>query len=222
MSDLRPPASAPAAARWTEWLAVVVLVAMAGVLLWVNVSLLKRARPPAIDTFDLKNPMLDARPRECVEAFSPDAPRDAPCLSVREEGVVLRPASGPAALGDRTGLKRVAPYLAARERYPAQGSTCAGGQPAASEQVILYPLNAFGIPSENTVRPDSLRPIWVEHRGRQRLVYEAILEDMRGWTWRCYLSPDALVTGLMQVELATQKANSRKQVFRYTDLGDCP
>ena len=219
MSLGRPPA---ASARWTEWVAVVVLVAMAGVLLWVNVSLWKRPRPPAIDGFDLKNPMLDARPRECVEAFNPDAPRDAPCLSVRDEGVVLRPSSGPTSLGDRIGLKRVAPYLAARERYPAKGETCASGKPAANEQVILYPLNAFGIPSENVVRPDSLRPIWVDHHGRQRLVYEAILEDMKGSTWRCYLSPDALVTGLMQVELATPKAGSRKQVFRYTDLGDCP
>jgi len=218
MSTARPPAPS----RWTEWLAIVVLVAMAGVLLWVNISLHRRGRPPAIESFDLKNPMLDARPRECVEAFSPDAPRDAPCLSVREEGVVLRPASGPAALGDRTGLKRVSPYLAARERLPAQGSTCATAQPSTSDQVILYPLNAFGLPSERVVRPDSLRPIWVEHRGRQRLVYEAILEDMRGGTWRCYLSPDALVTGLMQVEFAGEKARGNKQLFRYTDLGECP
>lgn len=208
--------------RWVEWVSVAALLAMALCLLWVNITLLRRQKPATVDTFDLKNPLLDARPGECVEVFSPDLPGDAPCIRVRPEGVVLRPASGPAAIEERSGLQRFLPYLAASQRHMAQGATCAGGGEVLSEEALLYPLNAFGLPSENVVRVDSVRPMPVEIRGSMRVVYEVVLEDMRGWTWVCYVTHDALVTGLVEVRLKTKATGSRDQRFRYTDLGECP
>jgi hypothetical protein len=218
-----PAETAPGveAGRWAEWVAIVVLVAMAATLAWVNVSLRRRTRPPEAPAFDLKNPMLDARPRECVEIFQQGAAREAPCISVREDGLVLRPTRGPESAGEFGGLRRALPYLAARVRSPAAGGTCAAG-PAGAEQTVVYPLAHFGVPMERRVRLDTIRPQWVDEAERQRLVYQVVLEDAGGASWELFVSPDALVTGLVQVRLHDSKAGSRAQVLRYLDVGECP
>jgi hypothetical protein len=132
----------------------------------------------------------------------------------------MRPAAGPAQLGDRSSLRRHPPYLAASERHMPANTACGAAAPL-YEQVLLYPLNAFGMPSDALVRPDSVRPLLIQLRGQERLAYEVVLRDMRGWTWQAFLVPEALVTGLVEVRVNSGQANARPQVFRYSDL-DCP
>jgi hypothetical protein len=217
------PATANARSRWPEWFTIVVLVAMAGVLLWLNLSLKRRPSTPEFPPFDLKNPMLDARPRECVEVYDVDRPGDALCISVREEGLVLRPREGPAVLDDRE-MRRAAPYLACRERRVTRGGGCAD-KDEGGDGFLIYPLGAFGLPDARRVRLDSVEAVWTETAGRERLLYVAVLQDYgAGGTFKCFLSADAeaRVTGLVQVELRPEKPGSRPQVFRYHDVGECP
>jgi hypothetical protein len=208
--------------RWVEWVTIVALLLMALSLLYVNVSLSRRRKPPEVDTFDLKNPMLDARPGECVEVYDASSPGSAPCFRVRQEGVVLRPAQGPASVGDQHDLKRFLPYLAVDMRVYESSGTCATGGAPDSEQTFLYPLNAFGLPKDTLVRPDTLRPLWVELRGQERLIYEVVLEDVARseTTWVGYVSPEAGVTGLVEVQ--AKKANTKPSVFRYSPPSECP
>ena len=62
----------------------------AEVIIWAYQlpTLLRRQHPATVDTFDLKNPMLDARPGECVEVFSPDTPADARTAPSSQQGTV--------------------------------------------------------------------------------------------------------------------------------------
>jgi hypothetical protein len=217
------PTAGRSGSRWAEWLTIVVLLAMALVLLWLNLSLLRRPTTPEFPSFDLKNPMLDARPRECIEVYDVDRPGDALCVSVREEGVVLRPFQGPTNLGDWE-LRRAAPYLACRERRVPRGGGCASTEDG-GEGLLLYPLNGLGLPMERRVRLDSLEAVWTETGGRERLVYLAVLQEYgAGGTFKCYVSSDAdaRVTGLVQVELRSEKPGTKPQVFRYHDVGECP
>jgi hypothetical protein len=55
-----------------------------------------------------------------------------------------------------------------------------------------------------------------------RIAYEVVLEDMRGWTWQCYLGPDAQVTGLVEVRLKTKATGAHDQRILYSNLGECP
>ena len=218
-----PPAPPTARSRWAEWFTVLVLLAMAGVLLWLNLSLWRRASPAEFPPFDLKNPMLDARAHECVEVYDVARPGDALCVSVRDEGVVLRPATGPTLLDNRD-LRRAAPYLACRERRATPSGGC-GGKEEGNEEVLIYPLSAFGLPDAQRVRLDSVEAVRTESGGRERLLYLAVLESYgAGGTFKCYVSPDpdARVTGLVQVELYSEKPGTKPQIFRYHDVGDCP
>ncbi|MFM8980152.1 MAG: hypothetical protein ACKOSS_06795 [Planctomycetia bacterium] len=209
-------AGRPRSSSWVEWVTISSLLVMAVVLLWVNASLRRRQGVAEVDTFDLKNPMLDARPGESIEVFAREAPGEAPCIRVRPEAVVLRPASGPAQLGDRTSLRRHPPYLAASERHMPAGAPCGAATPL-FEQALLYPLNSFGLPSDALVRPDSVRPLLIQLRGQERLAYEVVLRDVRGWTWQAFLVPEALVTGLVEVRMNSGQPNAKPQVFRYSD-----
>jgi hypothetical protein len=202
---------------------VVVLLAMALVLLWLNLSLLRRPSTPKFPDFDLKNPMLEARPKECIEGFDVALPGEALCISVREEGVVLRPRQGPEVLADQD-VRRAAPYLACLHRSAQRGSGCGGELGEAAGATILYPLNAFGVPADRPVRLDSVEAVWTEESGARRLVYLAVLQDYQGATFKCFVAakPRALVTGLVQVELRPEKATARPSVFRYHDVGECP
>lgn len=214
------PGEGPRAQRaisWVEWCAVGALLVMAIALLWVNGSLRRRGGVAEVEEFDLKNPMLDARAGESIEVFARESPGEAPCIRVRPEAVVLRPASGPAQLGERINLRRHPPYLAASERHMPAGTSCGAGTPL-YEQVLLYPLNAFGLPSDAMVRPDSVRPLWIQLRGQERLAYEVVLRDARGWTWQAFLVPEALVTGLVELRMNSGQPNAKPQVFRYGDL----
>lgn len=226
MSRAAPRATAPPAppaSRWAEWLTVLTLLAMAGALLVIDVSLWRRAPRDVAQPFDLKNPMLDVRDHECVEIYSEATPHDAPCLSAAPGGLILRPTEGPASLAGYDGLRLKAPYLIARDRRATPGSGgCAGGKPLVGEDILFYPLNAFGIPDVHRVRVDSIEPVRSEFGGRERLVYLAVLEDAAGYTWKCYLTPDALLTGLVKVEMLTGKIQARSQVVTYRDIGECP
>lgn len=215
-----PPPGGPRRTSWVEWTTLVALLLMAVGLLWVNATLRRRQGAAEVESFDLKNPMLDARAGECIEVFAREAPGDAPCIRVRPEAVVLRPASGPAQLGERINLRRHPPYLAASERHMPSGAPCGSATPL-YEQALLYPLNGFGLPSDALARADSVRPLLIQLRGQERLAYEVVLRDMRGWTWQAFLVPDALVTGLVEVRVNSGQPNAKPQVFRYSDL-DCP
>lgn len=213
-STLGPPRTS-----WVEWSAIVALLLMAVGLLWVNTTLRLRQGASTIDTFDLKNPMLDAQPGDAVEVISRDVPGQAPCIRVRPEAVVLRPASGPSSLGDRNSLNRHPPYLAASERHMPTGSACGAGTPL-YEQVLLYPLNGFGLPSDAMARMDGVRPLVVQLRGQERLAYEVVLRDSRGWTWQAFLVPDAPVTGLVELRMHSGQANAQAQVLRFMEVGE--
>ena len=217
--------------RWAEWLTVLVLLAMAAVLAWLNVSLARRGVPPEFPPFDLKNPMLDARPRECVEVSGQDRPHDALCVSVLESGIVLRPSQGPEELGIQGGLRISPPYLPCLERALPRDQTGCGGLPAASattrKNYLLYALDDFGVPSTSSrrVRPDSIEAVRAESGGSERLLYLVVLEDYGGGTFKCYVSPDrerGLVTGLARVELLSEKPGQPASVFFYRDVGECP
>jgi hypothetical protein len=233
MSSAQVPAVRAEGSRWAEWLTVLVLLSMAGVLLWIFVSLDRRRPSPPFPPFDLKNPMLDARPRECVEVSGQDRPNDALCVSVIEDGFVLRPSEGPVELGNQSGLKLVPPYLACRERTLQRGQAGCGSLPpttgpAGAEpkpDYLLYPLDDFGIPAGHRMRPDSIEAIRAESGGSERLLYLVVLQDYGGGTFKCFVSPDrerGLVTGLVRIELLSEKPGHPSQVFFYNDVGECP
>lgn len=229
MSPSGPYPPRGARSRWAEWLTVLVLLAMAGVLGWLNVSLAKRVKTPDFPPFDLWNAMLDARAKECVEVFGQDRPHDATCLRVLEDGLVKRPTEGPASLAGHRDLNRAPPYLACRLMPVAPGQDgCASGGVGESDradQVLLYALDDFGVPrASHRLRPDSIEALWVESGGSERLVYLVVLQDYSGGTFKCFVNPDreATVAGLLRVELLGEKPGSRPQVFSYRDLGECP
>lgn len=215
-------APAPAASRWGEQLTVLILLAMACALAWMNVSLARRRAPPRFPPFDLKNPMLDVRPRECVESYSPATPHDVICFRSVEDGVVLRPAAGPDRRAGHDGLKRALPYLVVELHRPESGSGgCASGRYADEPRLQFYPLSHFGIPADTPVRLDSIEAQWTESGGRDRLVYVAVLEDYRQYYWMCFVDPGASLTGLVRVDFSPLKARARAQQIYYRDIS-CP
>lgn len=215
------PAPASGASRWAERLTVLILLGMAAVLAWMNVSLARRRPPPEVPPFDLRNTLLDARPGECVESYSPATPHDALCFRTVADGVVLRPSAGPDRRGRQDGLKRALPYLVLEMRQPEAGAGGCAGARAGSVREQLYPLGQFGIPAENPVRLDSIEAVYTESGGRERLVYLTVLEDYRQYYWKCYVDPNAPVTGLVRVDFATLKAGARAQQIYYSQV-ECP
>ena len=149
-----------ASSSLTERVVVLFLVITAVVLGWIYFHVMPARRIPDNQQFDLKNPLLDAQPDECVQIESQSTPGNLVCARVRKEGVVLRPRNGSLELGVYRDLRRSRPYLSCGLRYPPPGKDCAA---ATQEEVELFDLNQLGMPYSLHVTLDAVRPMWVEN-----------------------------------------------------------
>lgn len=195
----------------TERVVLLFLVAASLVLGWIFFLVMPGERATDDLSFDLKNPMLDARLGECVQIESTSTQGSVVCLKVREPGVVLRPRNGPAQLDVYRALRRSRPYLATGLRYPPPGKGCdeAGDT---REEIELFDLNAFGMPYSLDVTVDTVRPLWVQRGGRLLFVYEVQLTQYgsMGRTWYLDIDQNAPVAGIVRrrhtVERGTETA----------------
>jgi hypothetical protein len=201
---------------------LVALVAMVVTLSWVRFRLSEPQGAAKAHAFDLRNPMLDARPGECVEMATADASQTW-CVVVLENGLVRRPRSGPTSWGTHAALRTELPYLACEARVPAPDTGgCAGGKFVGNREVILYDLSGFGIPKGNTPRVDMIQGKWMEVSGRLKFVYQVVIERFgnEGGSWVTYVSEDLPVTGLVLTQASV--AGGRPQTTFFRDAGDCP
>jgi hypothetical protein len=224
-----PPAPREGAApgRFGERLVVAVLVLMAAVLAWVRVS--RHAGEAAVDeaVFDLRNPLLHARPGQCVEIVPDHARGLVHCVVVRPEGAVERPREGPVTLGHHRGLRSASPYLACTLHAFEPGSGgCATGTPAGEPEDQLYDLNGFGTLKDLALRVDSIRLTRIRVGGRAREAYEVAMQKYEAGgppgTWIAYVAPDVPVLGLAAVRFLPQGAVQREQSQTYREAAGCP
>lgn len=211
---VRPPASG------AERIVAFALLAMAVVLLLVWVS--ERRRPPAPPPppFDWQNPMLLAQPGQCVEVSEDTTPGSAVWLTVRPSGVVQRP------FGAAKGLvgwisprwpdpTTFPPYVACDARS-APGAVPPVGSPLPRSEILVFPLNSFGLPLETTAVLRSIEQGEAIWNGQTRPAY---LATLRGYAdapgmWTVFLSKDSPVLGVMRREFFLDEHRSAKFRFR--------
>ena len=192
-------------ASLAERIIVIFLVAAAIALGYVYFFVIRAKAVPAPERFDLKNTMLDAEVGECVVLDTTPAQGGVVCVRVRNPGLVVRPRGGPARLGLYRNLKRARPYLACAYRYPSPGKGCADGE--GHQEMLLYDLNAFGMPHDLSVALDGITPRWVKRGGRYLFVYEAQLTQYgrAPATWFVSLHHTAPITGAVLRRLITER-----------------
>jgi hypothetical protein len=206
----------------SERIVLVFLCAAAAVLGWIYFRVMPEKRLPEPEPFDVRNPLLLARPGACVAIESTSQPGVVVCARVRDEGVVLRPRRGPERLGIYRGLLRSRPYVACSLRYPPPGTSCAeasGGR----EDLELFDLNGFGMPYGIEMGVERLRPLWVQRGGRQLYVYEVQLTQYgpsAGRAWSVYLDPGAPVLGTVLRRQGTDRGEVHETIF--TSVPSCP
>ena len=195
-----PDEDARRATTWLEWLVVSVLTAMAVSLGYIRFSLLPKqdARDPI--AFEFQNPLLHAREGDATLGFNIDDPAKETCVSVRKEGVVLRPFNGPDTLGVERGLRHQRAYLACSQRS-VQGSASSCGSEPNKGEVLLYPLNDFGMPIATDVVPTRIHPRLMVWQDRELVVYQVdfIRYGQLSGQWSTFLSSEAPVTGLVHM-----------------------
>ena len=216
--DAIPAARSPASGL--EIIVAFALLAMAIVLLFVWVDQRRRPEVRSLPAFDWENPMLNAQPGQCVEVSEDTTPGSATWLTVRSPGVVLRPFEAAKSL---TGWinprwpdpKTFPPYLACDER-PAPSGAPAMGTPPARSELLVFPLNSFGLPLESTVVLRSIEQGEAGWNGQTRPTYMATLAgylDAPGM-WTVFTSKDAPVLGVMRREFFIGEGRSGKYRFR--------
>lgn len=210
----RPPASG------LERIVSLSLLAMAIVLLLVWIDQRRRPEAPPPPPFDWQNPMLNAQPGQCVEVSEDTTPGSATWLTVRPTGVVLRPFEAAKSLKGWISPrwpdpKTFPPYLACDER-PAPSAALPAGSPQARSELLVFPLNSFGLPLESTVVLRSIEQGEAVWNGKTRPAYMATLAgylDAPGM-WTVFTSTDAPVLGVMRREFFVGEGRSGKYRFR--------
>lgn len=205
-------------ASLAERVIVIFLVAAAVALGYVYFFVVRAKPVPDPEPFDLKNPMLDAVPGECVVLDTTPSQGGVVCVKVQEPGLMVRPREGPSRLGLYRNLKRSRPYLACGLRFPPPGQGC--DEAEGHEEILLFDLNAFGMPHDLHVALDGITPRWVQRGGRYLFVYEAQLTQYgrAPATWFVSLHPTAPVTGAV---LRRQVTARHVQETIFTPAEDC-
>jgi hypothetical protein len=201
--------AAPPASSGAERIVAVALGAMIAVLLWVWIDL---RRPTAFETasIDLTNPLLSAEAGECVEVEDLAGPGFVQRLHViaptggearGRSAAVLRPHDGPESIpgylqaGD-PDLRTTAPYLAAEVR---SATAAPPGAPAGRRDVLLFDLNAFGMPrgSQASVILRDIRPALVRWHGRPLRCHQVTISrhDQLEGIWVLYVTREAPALG---------------------------
>ncbi len=195
---------APASTSLTELVVVIFLAVAAVALPFIYFVVIPSRASLEPKPFDLKNPMLSAKVGECVVLDTTPSQGGVACIKVKEPGLVLRPRSGPARLGAYRDLKRSAPYLTCGMRNPLPGRDCSEAE--GREEVLLFDLNAFGMPLNLNVALDFIKPRWVEKGGQTLFVYEAQLTQYgpAASGWFVSVDPAAPVTGTVLRRHATE------------------
>jgi hypothetical protein len=223
---MTPPVPSPtprAAAGAAERLVAAVLVVIALLLGYVRFVVLADRPAAAVPTFDLRNPMLDARVGECHELEdSSQHPGTVSCVAVHEPGVVLRPAGGPESLGPAyERLRRMPPYLVCAVRYPQGGKGCGpdGGEP---DELLLFGLNHFGVPLGISAEVVHVQPVVKRWQGRVHQTYQVQLlrHGALAGPWTVWLSEEAPVTGAVYREYAHGKRMKAERVI-YREVEGC-
>ena len=210
----RPPASG------LERIVALALAAMAIVLLLVWLDLRRAPALPPAPPFDFQNPLLLAQPGQCVEVSEDTTPGSATWLVVRPPGVVLRPYEAAKSLSgwlnpSWPNPKKFPPYISCDER-PAPSAPTAPGAPPAKTEVLVFPLNSFGMPLESAVVLRSINQATVTWNGRTRVAYQA---NLIGYLespgpWIVYMAKDAPVLGVMRREFWAGTERSGRFTFR--------
>lgn len=202
-----------------ERVVLLFLLVAALVLSWIYFLVMPGASRPTDDTFDLRNPLLDAQVGECVQIESTSMPGRVSCLRVSEPGLVLRPPAGPADLGIYHGLRRSRPYLACKVRNPPPGVSCSD-EGKGYEEIELFDLNGFGMPYSLELALDEVRQVWVQRGGHYLFVYETQLTQYRpvSCTWMLDISPDAPIAGIVR-RRHTVRDGTEMEIF--TAAEDC-
>jgi hypothetical protein len=192
---------------------------MAGILAFVRFVMLRPSAAQADIVFDLHNPMLDAKPGECVEIEDSSNPGVVSCVTVQAPGPVLRPRLGPDRIGLYGELRHAAPYLPCTLTTPDPGQGCATG--SGGKDNVLYPLGSFGVPSRVHMEPWSIRPVWKRWGGKERFTYEVQLlrHGLMQSSNAFWLTEEAPVTGTAFRTYSRAQGQPVNIVFRETD---CP
>jgi len=209
-----------------ERVVALALAAMALVLAMVFLDLRRSPTLPDEEPFAFQNPLLSAQPGQCVEVATEGVPNSAARLTVRPEGVVVRPqdlARGiPDWLDPRWPDPRVfPPYLLCEQKAAPTVPTATGAPPPRGE-VLAFPLNGFGMPLEHTVVLRGISRMTVSWNGQTRRAYVAHLmgyADSDG-PWAVFMSKDAPVLGVMRREF-TAKGGTAPQQHSFRVPADC-
>jgi hypothetical protein len=203
------PAPAPPRSSGGERIVAVILAAMAAVLLWVWLDV-RRASALHVEPVDLVNPLLAVQAEECIEVEDSTVPgvvsrlvviSPAPPEARGTGAAVLRTRLGPASIpgyvqAGQPDLRTSAPYLACEVR---PGNEDPEGAPAGKREVLLFDLNAFGLP--RGARPmvvwREARPALLRWEGKPQRTHQVTITryDRLHGNWFLYLTPDVPASG---------------------------
>lgn len=216
LADPAPPSRAGA----LEKVVALALAAIVVVLSLVLADLSRSNASPAALPFDFENPLLLARPGQCVQVFDAAGPEHATLVVVRAPGPVLRPFSAPAKIPGWysevwADARTLPPYLVCDSRPVAAGAD--PGAPPARAEPTVFPLNGFGMPLEAYCVPRSLTPKTVRWDGRTRAAWEVGLMGYVGeleGPWTVWMAKDVPVLGTMRREHLTGAGTFDVKQFR--------
>ncbi|MCP5071522.1 MAG: hypothetical protein GY946_33600 [bacterium] len=198
-----------------EQVTVLILLAIAAFLGFLRFGILPRQADGPQLAFELRNPMLETEPGDCLRGQGSRDPAAELCFVVRQR--VLRPMRGPASLVGYPELRRYPPYLIIDLHDAGDGP---GGCSGDSTSVVLRSLNGFGMDPQSRTRVDSIRPVWMSFGGREDILYEVVLQryDVPS-TWIMYIAPDLPVTGLVKQE--EQRPNQAETTTAWYREAEC-
>ncbi len=220
MSAARAKPTEPSRTTWLEWLVVSVLAAMAISLAYIRFQLLPSQERRAPIEFRFENPLLDAKPGDATLSYEELDPTREHCISVRREGVVLRPRRGKSHIGRERNLQVGRPYLACSLRRVEPGDPPCGSD-AKKGQVLIYPLNDMGMPVGTGVVPMQIQPRLMMWQDRQLIAYQVDFQRFGPLSgiWTTFLSPEAPATGLIHMRsLTAGRTGAREMNHAYRDV----
>jgi hypothetical protein len=196
--------------RAGEHITVIVLLLITGFLGYLNFVVIPGQSPPEDLPFEFENPLLAAKPGDCVAGQGSLEPGREKCFIVIER--VERPARGPEHLPGYDELRRMPPYVVLELHDLGDRAEGCGGT---LEEIVLRGLNQFGLDPISQVAVDSIRPVWMSYGGKQDILYEVFLErfDVPS-QYIMYISPDMPVMGLVKQERLTENGPAERAYFR--------
>ena len=220
MSKSTQAPAASARTTWLEWLVISVLAAMAISLAYIRFKLLPAQDQRAPIEFRFENPLLQAKVGDAALSYQELDPTREHCVSVRREGVVLRPRRGKDRIGRERNLHSSRAYLACSIRKIMPGDPPCGSE-SRKGQVLLYPLNDMGMPIGTGVVPMQIQPRLMMWQDRQLVAYQVDFQRFGTLSgiWSTFLSTEAPATGLIHMRsLTAGKGGGQESNHAYRDV----